>query len=85
VRPEAADQQWSTRQLERRIPVLYYERLLASRKKAPVRKEAAAAVEVLDRQQDTRRFARSRCCGARRLLLSDGAGAAGRGALEDSW
>lgn len=37
---EAADQHWSTRQLERQISVLYYERLLASRKKAPVRKEA---------------------------------------------
>jgi predicted nuclease of restriction endonuclease-like (RecB) superfamily len=37
---EAANQQWSTRQLERQISVLYYERLLASRKKAPVRKEA---------------------------------------------
>ena len=39
---EAAGQHWSTRQLERQISVLYYERLLASRKKAPVRKEAAA-------------------------------------------
>ena len=37
---ESASQQWSTRQLERQISVLYYERLLASRKKAPVRKEA---------------------------------------------
>ncbi len=37
---EAASQHWSTRQLERQIAVLYYERLLASRKKAPVRKEA---------------------------------------------
>ncbi|MBX3329037.1 MAG: DUF1016 family protein [Nitrospira sp.] len=37
---EAADQHWSTRQLERQISVFYYERLLASRKKAPVRKEA---------------------------------------------
>ncbi|MBI4192835.1 MAG: DUF1016 domain-containing protein [Betaproteobacteria bacterium] len=37
---EAADLRWSTRQLERQMSVLYYERLLASRKKAPVRKEA---------------------------------------------
>jgi len=37
---EAVSQHWSTRQLERQISVLYYERLLASRKKAPVRKEA---------------------------------------------
>jgi len=37
---EAADQHWSTRQLDRQISVLYYERLLASRKKMPVRKEA---------------------------------------------
>ena len=39
---EAADQNWSTRQLERQISVLYYARLLASREKAPVRKEAAS-------------------------------------------
>ena len=38
---EAADQHWSTRALDRQISVLYYERLLASRKKATVRKEAA--------------------------------------------
>ena len=37
---EAASQRWSTRQLERQISVLYFERLLASRKKVPVRKEA---------------------------------------------
>lgn len=36
---EAVSQHWSTRQLERQISVLYYERLLGSRKKAPVRKE----------------------------------------------
>lgn len=35
---EAADQHWSTRQLARQISVLYYERLLASRKKAPARR-----------------------------------------------
>jgi predicted nuclease of restriction endonuclease-like (RecB) superfamily len=37
---EAADQHWSSRQLERQIAVLYYERLLASRNRRPVRKEA---------------------------------------------
>ena len=37
---EAAAQPWSTRQLERQISVLYYERLLASRRKAPVKAEA---------------------------------------------
>jgi predicted nuclease of restriction endonuclease-like (RecB) superfamily len=37
---EAADQRWSSRQLDRQISVLYYERLLASRRKAPVRREA---------------------------------------------
>ena len=41
---EAVSQGWSTRQLERQIAVLYYERLLASRKRRPVRKEAAAKV-----------------------------------------
>jgi predicted nuclease of restriction endonuclease-like (RecB) superfamily len=44
---ETADQHWSTRQLERQISALYYERLLASRRKAPVRKEAAAALEAV--------------------------------------
>jgi predicted nuclease of restriction endonuclease-like (RecB) superfamily len=44
---EAADQHWSTRQLERQISVLYYDRLLASRKKAPVRKEAREKLAAL--------------------------------------
>lgn len=37
---EAVGQRWSTRQLDRQISALYYERLLASRRRAPVRKEA---------------------------------------------
>ena len=37
---EAADEQWSTRQLDRQISTLYYDRLLASRDKAPVVAEA---------------------------------------------
>lgn len=48
---EAADQRWSTRQLERQSSVLYYERLLASRKKAPVRKEAAAKLATVEPEQ----------------------------------
>jgi len=48
---ETADQHWSTRQLERQIAVLYYERLLASRKKAPVRKEAAAKLASVEPEQ----------------------------------
>lgn len=48
---EAAEQHWSTRQLERQISVLYYERLLASRKKAPVRKEAAAKLSTVEPEQ----------------------------------
>lgn len=48
---EAADQHWSTRQLERQISVLYYERLLASRKQAPVRKEATAKLATVDPAQ----------------------------------
>jgi predicted nuclease of restriction endonuclease-like (RecB) superfamily len=48
---EAADQHWSTRQLERQISVLYYERLLASRAKAPVRKEAAARLAAMEPEQ----------------------------------
>ena len=38
---ETAEQHWSTRQLERQISVLYYERLLSSRDKGLVRIEAA--------------------------------------------
>jgi len=38
---EAADQNWSTRQLDRQISTLYYERLLASREKELVKQEAA--------------------------------------------
>jgi predicted nuclease of restriction endonuclease-like (RecB) superfamily len=45
---EAAEQHWSTRQLERQISVLYYERLLASSKKGPVRKEAATKLATVD-------------------------------------
>ena len=37
---EAADEHWSTRQLDRQISVLYYERLLASREKESVIAEA---------------------------------------------
>lgn len=36
---EAADQNWSTRTLERQINSLYYERLLLSRDKKPVIRE----------------------------------------------
>jgi len=36
---EAADQNWSTRALERQINSLYYERLIISKDKAPVREE----------------------------------------------
>lgn len=48
---EAADQHWSTRQLGRQISVLYYERLLASRKKAPVRNEAHEKLAALEPEQ----------------------------------
>jgi len=48
---EAAEQHWSTRQLERQISVLYYERLLSSRKKAPVRKEAATKLATVEPEQ----------------------------------
>jgi predicted nuclease of restriction endonuclease-like (RecB) superfamily len=45
---KATEQRWSTRQLERQITMLYYERLLASRKKAPVRHEAKQKLSTLD-------------------------------------
>jgi predicted nuclease of restriction endonuclease-like (RecB) superfamily len=40
---EAAEQHWSTRQLERNINSLYYERLLVSRHKSPARQKRNAA------------------------------------------
>lgn len=43
---EAADQNWSTRALERQINSLYYERLLLSHKKTPVKKEAKEKTTV---------------------------------------
>jgi predicted nuclease of restriction endonuclease-like (RecB) superfamily len=45
---EAADQNWSSRQLDRQISVLYYERLLASRDKPPVRKEAKDKISAVE-------------------------------------
>ncbi|HTG34985.1 MAG TPA: PDDEXK nuclease domain-containing protein [Thermoanaerobaculia bacterium] len=48
---EAAEQHWSTRQLERQISVLYYERLLVSRRKAPVRREAATRLATVEPEQ----------------------------------
>ena len=44
---EAADCGWSTRQLERQINSLYYERLLASKDKKAVRKEADENIKSL--------------------------------------
>ena len=48
---EAMDQHWSSRQLDRQISALYYERLLASRKKAPVRKEAREKLAAITPEQ----------------------------------
>lgn len=53
---EAADQNWSFRALDRQIGTLYYERLLASRDRDPVRQEAAAQVAPL--QKMPREFVR---------------------------
>jgi hypothetical protein len=53
---EAAEQNWSTRALDRQIGTLYYERLLASRDHDPVRKEAAAQIAPL--QKTPREFVR---------------------------
>lgn len=48
---EAATGHWSTRQLARQISVFYYERLLASRRKAPVRREASEKLAALEPEQ----------------------------------
>ena len=53
---EAASQNWSTRALDRQIGTLYYERLLASRNRDPVREEAAMQIEPL--QKTPREFVR---------------------------
>lgn len=53
---EAADQNWSTRALDRKIGTLYYERLLASRDRDPLRQEAAAQIVPL--QKTPREFVR---------------------------
>jgi len=44
---ETATQNWSTRALERQINTLYYERLLASQDREPVRLEAATQIAAL--------------------------------------
>jgi len=44
---EAAEQNWSTRALERQINSLYYERLLTSRNKAPVVEEMQEKTAIL--------------------------------------
>ncbi|MGE8146069.1 PDDEXK nuclease domain-containing protein [Pseudomonas frederiksbergensis] len=44
---EAANQNWSSRALERQINTLYYERLLMSRDKAPVMEEAATNIHAM--------------------------------------
>ena len=44
---EAAKEHWSTRALERQIGTLYYERLLASRDRRPIRREAARKLSAL--------------------------------------
>ena len=44
---EAADSVWSTRQMDRQISTLYYERLLASKDKAPVVAEAKQKMNEL--------------------------------------
>ena len=49
---EAAEQNWSSRALERQIGTLYYERLLVSQDRAPVRNEAA---EKLNAEKTTPR------------------------------
>ncbi len=53
---EAASQNWGTRALERQIGTLYYERLLASQDRPPVREEANRNLAALE--QSPREFVR---------------------------
>lgn len=46
---EAADQNWGSRALERQIGTLYYERLLASKDRKPVRREASSKIAGVDK------------------------------------
>ena len=46
---EAAEQNWSSRALERQIGTLYYERLLVSRDRDPVKDEARAQIAPLEK------------------------------------
>ena len=48
---EAADGVWSTRQLDRQISTLYFERLLASKEKEPVVREAKEKIGQMSPQQ----------------------------------
>ena len=48
---EAANQTWSTRQLDRQISVLYYERLLASQDKKAVQVEAKTKLAEIEPEQ----------------------------------
>lgn len=48
---EAAEQTWSSRQLDRQISVLYYERLLASKDTRSVREEAAQNLSLITPQE----------------------------------
>ena len=48
---EAIASAWSSRQLDRQISTLYYERLLASRDKAPVKKEAEEKMAPLKAEE----------------------------------
>ena len=53
---EAATENWSTRAVDRQIGTLYYERLLASCDRDPVRQESAAQIAPL--QKTPREFVR---------------------------
>ena len=48
---EAVASAWSSRQLERQISTLYYERLLASREKEPVKAEAGELMAPLEAEE----------------------------------
>lgn len=45
---ESATSAWSSRQLDRQISTLYYERLLSSKDKTPVKEEAIELLKPLE-------------------------------------
>lgn len=58
---EAVVSAWSSRQLERQISTMYYERLLASRDRGPVKTEANELMALLETENFITAFLNAVC------------------------